>query len=129
MRFRMKILILELLVFTFESFGFDFEHLNGFRNCRFNLDRYFCTIGPSGSMIRVKLTWSIRLIWYEWSIFGPVRTLNFKDDLRWSNFWVLVKSWIRLFWTWLLLFTWFTPYVEACIDNTVWLCPLNAWGY
>ena len=46
----MKILILELLVFTFESFGFDFEDLNGFRNCQFNLDRHFCTIEPSGSM-------------------------------------------------------------------------------
>ena len=61
----MKILILELLVFTFESFGFDFEDLNGSRNCPFNLDRYFCTIEPPGVMIQVKLTWSIKLIWNE----------------------------------------------------------------
>lgn len=34
----MKILILELLVFTFESFGFDFEDRNGFSSCQFNRD-------------------------------------------------------------------------------------------
>ena len=40
----MKILILELLVFTFDSFGFDFEDQNGFKSCQMNPNRHFCTI-------------------------------------------------------------------------------------
>lgn len=49
----MKILILELLVFTFESFGFDFEDRNGFKSCQINLNRHFCTIEPSDYMSQV----------------------------------------------------------------------------
>ena len=72
MRFRMKILILELLVFTFESFGFDFEDLNGFRNCQFNLDRQFRTNEPPGIIIKV--------------IWGQIDLVNQVDLERMINF-------------------------------------------